>query len=202
MASAGSVLLCALLLSAPGPAEDSVDLPLGWEVGQRLQYEIVKSGQRTRDGKVTFKATTRTDLEIEVLRADADGYLVAWTQRETRFDDPRFRQEAVRILPPLLSQRKPTPQALPIQRSTSCQTSCCAPVYGAPTHAADLRTATVRAVPDVNKQDKQTDMCPYRQARTESGRHEHPGRMVQTSAPMKKHRDGLRRACNDRRGAT
>jgi len=89
MASAGSVLLCALILSAPAAAEDSVDLPLRWQVGQRLQYEIVKSGRKTRDGEATFKATTRTDLEIEVLRADADGYLIAWTQGETRFDDPQ-----------------------------------------------------------------------------------------------------------------
>jgi len=89
MASAGSVLLCALILSAPAAAEDSVDLPLRWQVGQRLQYEIVKSGRKTRDGEATLKATTRTDLEIEVLRADADGYLIAWTQGETRFDDPQ-----------------------------------------------------------------------------------------------------------------
>jgi len=89
MASAGSVLLCALVLSAPAPAGDSVDLPLRWQVGERLQYEIVKSGRKTRDGEATLKATTRTDLEIEVLRADADGYLIAWTQGETRFDDPQ-----------------------------------------------------------------------------------------------------------------
>ena len=89
MASAGSVLLCTLLFFAPAAAEDSVDLPLRWEVGQRLQYEIVKTNRKTRDGKGTFKATTRTDLEIEVLRADADGYLIAWTQGETRFDDPQ-----------------------------------------------------------------------------------------------------------------
>ncbi len=89
MASIGSALLCALVLSAPAPAEDSVDLPLGWQVGQRVQYEIVKTNQKTRGGEFTFKATTRTDLEIEVLRADADGYLVAWTQGETRFDDPQ-----------------------------------------------------------------------------------------------------------------
>ncbi|HUT89475.1 MAG TPA: hypothetical protein VMY37_08265 [Thermoguttaceae bacterium] len=90
MASVGSVLLCTLLFSAPAPAEDSVDLPLGWEVGQRLQYEIVKSSRKTRGDQVAAKPTTRTDLEIEVLRADSDGYLIAWTQGETRFDDPQM----------------------------------------------------------------------------------------------------------------
>lgn len=89
MASAGSALLCAIVLSAPAPAADSVDLPLGWQVGQRLQYEMVRSGRKTRGDEATANATTRTDLEIEVLRADADGYLIAWTHGETRFDDPR-----------------------------------------------------------------------------------------------------------------
>lgn len=89
MASAGSVLLCALVLSAPAPVADSVDLPLGWQVGERLQYEMVKSGRKTRGDEVTAKPTTRTDVEVEVLRADADGYLIAWTHGETRFEDPR-----------------------------------------------------------------------------------------------------------------
>lgn len=89
MAWASIALLCSLSFSTFAVAEDSVDLPLRWKTGDKLRYEIVKTRKRSRDDRIALDVTTRTDLDVEVLRADKDGYLIAWTQGETRFDDPR-----------------------------------------------------------------------------------------------------------------
>ena len=83
------LLLCVFLVSTSAVAEDSVDLPLRWKVGDKLHYEIVKTRQRRQDTKITVTGATRTDLEIEVVTVDQEGYLVGWTHGETRFDDPR-----------------------------------------------------------------------------------------------------------------
>src|SRR5207247_977646 len=59
-----------------------------WKKGEKLRFEMVKSRQKVEGAKVTLKVTTRTDLEIEVLSASKDAFLVAWTFGETTFDDP------------------------------------------------------------------------------------------------------------------
>jgi hypothetical protein len=80
------------LLTVPGladGAEDSLEVLPRWTKGEKARYEIIKT-RRTAQGKsITRKTTTRTALEIEVLSANDDGYVLAWTLGATRFDDPK-----------------------------------------------------------------------------------------------------------------
>jgi hypothetical protein len=79
------------LLAAGNPvdaAENSVELLPRWKKGEKLRFEMVKSRQKTQGDKATLKTTTRTDLEIEVLSASKDAFILAWTLGETRFDNP------------------------------------------------------------------------------------------------------------------
>jgi hypothetical protein len=85
-----SWLLClpVMPLSAAGAAE-SVEVLPRWEAGETARYEMIKTRRKTQGTQVVLNATTRTDLEIEVLGKDDDGSVVAWTLGATRFDDPQ-----------------------------------------------------------------------------------------------------------------
>jgi hypothetical protein len=76
------------VVSRVGAAEDTIELLPHWKKGEKLRYEVVKSRQKIQGDKVTAKTSARTDLEIEVLDAGRDGFVLAWTWGETRFDDP------------------------------------------------------------------------------------------------------------------
>lgn len=70
-------------------ADDSVEVLPRWKKGEKLRYEIVKVRRRSQGDKTTLKSGTRTDLEIEVLNASEDGYVLGWTSGEAKFDDPK-----------------------------------------------------------------------------------------------------------------
>src|SRR5207247_4982567 len=72
---------------------NAVQLVPHWKKGEKLRFEIVNTTQNTRDGKVTLKRTTRTDIDVEVLRVDQNGYVVRWRFGETRFDDPKQAEQ-------------------------------------------------------------------------------------------------------------
>lgn len=80
----------------------SIDLVPRWKQSQKYHFQMIKTRHKYQDEKSTLKATTRTDLEIEVLRADKEGYLVRWVVGETRFDDSKLAEIAVEQLPSLL----------------------------------------------------------------------------------------------------
>lgn len=76
-------------------AQDSVELLPHWKAGDTVRYDVVKSRQRTQGDQVTLKATTRTDLEVEVMSAGTDAAVLSWTWGETKFDDPRQAENPV-----------------------------------------------------------------------------------------------------------
>jgi hypothetical protein len=85
-----SWLLClpVMPLSAAGAAE-SVEVLPRWKTGEKARYELIKARRTMQGQQVVLNATTRTDLDIEVLGTDDDGSVLAWTLGATRFDDPQ-----------------------------------------------------------------------------------------------------------------
>jgi hypothetical protein len=55
----------------------------------------LQQGKHITTGEGGFVTTSRTDLEIEVLSTSDEGYVVSWTQGETRFDDPEAANNAL-----------------------------------------------------------------------------------------------------------
>lgn len=88
---AASSLVALWLLAAvnsPAFAPESIVLLPHWKAGEKIQFEMVRTRERTTPGTDTSRGIARTDLEIEVLSADDDSSLLAWTWGKTRFDDP------------------------------------------------------------------------------------------------------------------
>lgn len=85
-------------------AEDSLEVLPRWEKGEKVRYEMIKTRRRTQGDTVTLETTARTDVEIQVLSASDDGYLLAWTLGTTRLDDPnQANNPLVRRMSNLLS---------------------------------------------------------------------------------------------------
>lgn len=84
-----AVLFFSLTQANASQQEDALVevLPI-WRVDQKVKYELVKRRVKTKNGFVVLDMTARTDLEIEVLDANKDGYKLGWTFGETKFDDP------------------------------------------------------------------------------------------------------------------
>jgi hypothetical protein len=72
--------------------QSSIYLVPRWNQGQKYQFEIIKTRQRYKDGKSILKGTTRTELEIEVLKAGKEGHVIRWAFGETKFDDPKLAE--------------------------------------------------------------------------------------------------------------
>lgn len=81
--------------SAAFATEVSVELKPHWKQGDKKRYEIVKKRKKVGAGKTIQEGTSRTDLEITVVKADATGFLLNWTMGETRFDEPRAGNDPV-----------------------------------------------------------------------------------------------------------
>lgn len=69
-----------------------VDLPADWEIGEIRKYEIVKSRETTRSGKLV-KGTGTTPLDIEVLEANDTGYLIGWKFGPTSIEDQQAAKD-------------------------------------------------------------------------------------------------------------
>ena len=65
-----------------------VDIVPHWQIGEKRVLELVKGRERREGEQPVLKGTTRTEITILVLDANTDGYVLAWTFGETRFDDP------------------------------------------------------------------------------------------------------------------
>jgi hypothetical protein len=90
VAIVASSLLCRLALPVvAAEAAGSLEVRPRWETGETARYEMIKTRRKTQGSQVVLNATTRTDIDMEVLGKDDDGYVVAWTLGATRFDDPQ-----------------------------------------------------------------------------------------------------------------
>jgi hypothetical protein len=66
-------------------AEESLELPMSWNKGDVRHYELVKSRKKTGAAQRAIDSTTHTPLVVEVLAADEEEFLIAWTLGETKF---------------------------------------------------------------------------------------------------------------------
>ena len=82
------VVFCVFLLSSLGLGQEILDLPIHWKKGDSLKYEIVKSAQRMQDGRTKPEEETYSYLDIEVLSAGREGYVLAWTIDEIELEIP------------------------------------------------------------------------------------------------------------------
>lgn len=74
-------------------ANNSVELLPQWKVGEKLHYQMVKTRLRLQDNKVALNASTRNNLEIEVLQASAQGYILRWLYGKTKLFDSKQSTE-------------------------------------------------------------------------------------------------------------
>lgn len=85
-----AVLLSIVVTAGTVGAQDKVDLLPRWRVGERLRFEVAKSRRRKRENGATLNATTRTDLNIQVIEASERSFVLRLTYGEVRFDDPEI----------------------------------------------------------------------------------------------------------------
>ena len=83
-----ALFLAASCLAAPraGAASSTVDLEPHWKVGEHVDYVLTKHGVVTAGLQVQVDTTNSTPVRVDVLKADADGFVIGWTQGATQFD--------------------------------------------------------------------------------------------------------------------
>lgn len=96
-ASAAVVMASTLLVGVAAGDDDGkggvVEIVPRWKAGETRTYERVKSRRRTRGGKEVSKGSGRGVVEVTVVEANEDGYLVRWSLGETKPDDPRAARD-------------------------------------------------------------------------------------------------------------
>lgn len=93
-----SVLSGIYILAPVGGAEKkdaSVEILPRWKEGEKLTFELTKSRQKSQAGRRTLTASMRQELDVEVVKATGEGYLLRLTFREARFDDPRQAENPI-----------------------------------------------------------------------------------------------------------
>lgn len=83
------------VISAAYAGADTLKLEPQWKQGEKKSYEIVKTLKKVASGKVLVDATNRTDLQIAVIKADSQGYLVSWTMGETKFAEAKLAEHPI-----------------------------------------------------------------------------------------------------------
>ncbi len=82
------LLFAAITLIAAAPsavhAQETVILPVMWQVGDKHKIELTKEKERFRNGVGQSPGKSITDINIEVLRKLEKGYVVRWTYGRTR----------------------------------------------------------------------------------------------------------------------
>ena len=89
-ASIIAAALVFLVMPSEHVAADEIELLPRWKKDEKLIFEMVKTREDSKDGKTTLKVSTRTELEVEVVKVSKDGYVLRWVTGETKFDDPKF----------------------------------------------------------------------------------------------------------------
>jgi hypothetical protein len=69
--ASGSALLAAAVLFVN--AQETVSIPHAWKAGERVRYEVVRTESREN-----MKMRGRAELTIEIIEADARGFLISW----------------------------------------------------------------------------------------------------------------------------
>jgi hypothetical protein len=83
-------LSLAVLTAARGDEPKAVELKPRWKPGEKWAYEMTRKQTREADGKVVRASGARTPVEVEVVAADAKGFVVRWKLGEATPDDPKL----------------------------------------------------------------------------------------------------------------
>jgi hypothetical protein len=59
----------------------------GWKVGESARFELVKGKANRQGGAATPEGRSRTIVQLSVIAADENGYVLRWRQGETKLDD-------------------------------------------------------------------------------------------------------------------
>jgi len=68
--------------------DETIHVQPKWKQGDTAHYEWIKAKYRIKDGQRSKLGESRTELSIEVLRADANGYEIGWQFGESVVDIP------------------------------------------------------------------------------------------------------------------
>ncbi len=82
---------------------ESVDLPADWQVGEKLQYKMIKSRERIRSGETILSSNSTTDVEVEVLEQSSAGFVVGWTLAKPTLSGNRASDPTVQHILELVS---------------------------------------------------------------------------------------------------
>ncbi|SIO60568.1 hypothetical protein SAMN05444166_6443 [Singulisphaera sp. GP187] len=87
------VTLLVLARTSTGQTDDGkageVSIQPQWKVGDKQRYERVKTRRRTSGGKVTAKGSARGPVDVSVVEAGEEGFLVRWRMGKITLDDPK-----------------------------------------------------------------------------------------------------------------
>ncbi len=92
------LLLASTAASGEDPVAPVVEFPCSWEAGTRFRL-VLEKGRKEFDGdKPTHDGHSTSDIDVEVVRADEEGYLFRWTFTDTRLPEAASRNPlAVRV---------------------------------------------------------------------------------------------------------
>ena len=81
------IVLC-LPLSGFDAINNTVEILPHWKTGDSFDLTITRAREKSVDGRSALTGKTHTRFAVQVLSADADGYLLGWTAGDTTFEDP------------------------------------------------------------------------------------------------------------------
>ncbi len=67
--------------------DSTVDLTPQWKKGDILQYTMIRTRLKSQAETTISKSKSTTPVNIEIIEADDNGYLLSWTMGETVFED-------------------------------------------------------------------------------------------------------------------
>jgi len=68
--------------------DETIHVQPKWKQGETARYEWIKAKYRIKDGQRSKLGESRTELSLEVLRADANGYDIGWLFGESTIEMP------------------------------------------------------------------------------------------------------------------
>jgi Regulator of ribonuclease activity B len=95
-AVASAIVFAGMLVAGRADAaEETVVLVPGWQAGEKVRYDIVRTRRKTQPDKPVSETVARSSAEIEVVSASEEAYVVAWTHGGTTIDAASPEQDAL-----------------------------------------------------------------------------------------------------------
>lgn len=84
-----------VVASRADAAGDTVRVVPEWRKGQKARYDVVKTRRKSQPGKPAAESVARSTVDVEVLDAGLDTYVVGWSQGETTIEGATAEQQAL-----------------------------------------------------------------------------------------------------------